>query len=61
MFKPYSVILSMSSPLVESFVIFQQYNSLSRLFPSEFQFVFVKLGLIGPIASLYGFKSIVYM
>jgi hypothetical protein len=36
----------MSSPLVESFVIFQQYSSLSRLFPSEFRFVFVKSGLI---------------
>jgi hypothetical protein len=51
----------MSSPLVESFVIFQQYSSLSRLFPSKFRFVFVKLGLIGLVASLYGFKSTVYM
>jgi hypothetical protein len=51
----------MSSPLVESFVIFQQYSSLSRLFPSEFRFVFVKLRLIGPVASLCGFKSTLYM
>jgi hypothetical protein len=36
----------MSSPLVESFVIFQQYSSLSRLFPFEFRFVFMKSGLI---------------
>jgi hypothetical protein len=51
----------MNSPLVESFVIFQQYSSLSRLFPSEFWFVFVKLRLICSVVSLYGFKSIVYM
>jgi len=36
-------------------------GSLSRLFPFEFRFVFVKLGLIGPITSLCGFKSIIYM
>jgi hypothetical protein len=36
-------------------------SSLSKLFPSEFWFVFVKLRLIGPVASLYGFKSTVYM
>jgi hypothetical protein len=37
------------------------FGSLSRLFPYEFQFAFVKLGLIGPVASIYGFKSTVYM
>jgi hypothetical protein len=51
----------MSSPLVESFIIFQQYNSSSRLFPSEFRFVFVKLRLIDIVTSFCGFKSIVYM
>ncbi len=51
----------MSSPLVESFVIFQQYISLIRLFPSKFRFVFVKLGLIGLVASLCGLKFTIYM
>jgi hypothetical protein len=37
------------------------FSSLSRLFPFEFWFVFVKLGLIGLVPNLCGFKSTVYM